>query len=80
MKAATIKAYAVTMKARVPSAPELPTLSEAGLARFRSSVWYGLMVPKGTPKLIVDQLSAALNNAITDANVGSALRSSALSR
>ena len=46
MKAATIKAYAVTMKARVPSAPELPTLSEAGLADFDLSVWYGLMVPR----------------------------------
>jgi tripartite-type tricarboxylate transporter receptor subunit TctC len=69
MKAATIKAYAVTMKARVPSAPELPTLSEAGLADFDLSVWYGLMVPKGTPKPIVDQLSAALKNAITDATV-----------
>ena len=69
MKAATIKAYAVTMKARLPSAPELPTLSEAGLADFDLSVWYGLMVPKGTPKPIVDQLSAALKNAITDATV-----------
>ena len=69
MKAATIKAYAVTMKARVPSAPELPTLSEAGLRDFDLSVWYGLMVPKGTPKPIVDQLSAALKNAITDATV-----------
>ena len=69
MKAATIKAYAVTMKARLPSAPELPTLSEAGLRDFDLSVWYGLMVPKGTPKLIVDQLSAALKNAITDATV-----------
>ena len=69
MKAATIKAYAVTMKARVPSAPELPTLNEAGLRDFDLSVWYGLMVPKGTPKPIVDQLSAALKNAITDATV-----------
>src|SRR3954468_10400790 len=51
MRAATIKGYAVTMKTRVPAAPELPTLSEAGLRDFDLSVWYGLLVPKGTPKL-----------------------------
>jgi len=69
MRSGTIKGYAVTMKARVPAAPELPTLSEAGLRDFDLSVWYGLVVPKGTPKPIADQLSAALRAAISDATV-----------
>jgi len=69
MRSGTIKGYAVTMKARVPAAPELPTLSEAGLRDFDLSVWYGLVVPKGTPKPIADQLSAALRSAISDATV-----------
>lgn len=69
MRAATIKGYAVTMKARVPAAPELPTLNEAGLRDFDLSVWYGLVVPKGTPKPITDQLAAALRAAISDATV-----------
>ena len=69
MRSGTIKGYAVTMKVRVPAAPELPTLSEAGLRDFDLSVWYGLVVPKGTPKPIADQLSAALRAAISDATV-----------
>src|SRR4051812_7301966 len=69
MRAATIKGYAVTMKTRVPAAPELPTLSEAGLRDFDLSVWYGLLVPKGTPKPIAEQLSAALKAALSDATV-----------
>ena len=69
MRAGTVKGYAVTMKTRVPSAPELPTLNEAGVRDFDLSVWYGLVVPKGTPKPIADQLSAALRAAISDATV-----------
>ena len=69
MRSGTIKGYAVTMKARVPAAPELPTLNESGLRDFDLSVWYGLVVPKGTPKPIADQLSAALRAAISDATV-----------
>ncbi|MEO7727791.1 MAG: tripartite tricarboxylate transporter substrate-binding protein [Burkholderiales bacterium] len=69
LRAGTIKGYAVTMKARVPAAPELPTLAEAGMRDFDLSVWYGLVVPKGTPKPIVDQLAAALRAALVDATV-----------
>jgi tripartite-type tricarboxylate transporter receptor subunit TctC len=69
MRSAAIKGYAVTMKSRVPAAPELPTLNEAGLRDFDLSVWYGLVAPKGTPKPIADQLAAALRAAISDAAV-----------
>ena len=69
MRAGTVKGYAVTMKTRVPSVPELPTLGESGLRDFDLSVWYGLVVPKGTPKPIADQLSAALRAAISDPTV-----------
>lgn len=69
MRSGTIKGYAVTMKTRVPAAPELPTLSEAGLRDFDLSVWYGLVVPKGTPRPVADQLAAALRAAISDATV-----------
>jgi len=69
MRAGTVKGYAVTMKTRVRSVPELPTLGESGLRDFDLSVWYGLVVPKGTPKPIADQLSAALRAAISDPTV-----------
>lgn len=69
IRSGAIKGYAVTLKNRVPIAPELPTLDEAGLSDFELSNWYGLMVPTGTPKPIVDQLAGALKVAISDATV-----------
>lgn len=61
-----VKAYAVTSKSRVPSLKDLPTLHEAGLKNFEVSVWHGLYAPKGTPKAVVDKVSAALRVALKD--------------
>jgi len=69
IQAGKVKAYAVTSKQRVPSLKDLPTLQEAGLKDFEVSVWHGLYAPKGTPKPIVDQLSAALRVALKDPTV-----------
>lgn len=66
IKAGKIKAYGVTMKKRVPSLPDIPTMSEAGLPNFEISVWHALYAPKGTPKPIIDALSKALQTALTD--------------
>jgi tripartite-type tricarboxylate transporter receptor subunit TctC len=64
-----VKGYAVTSKKRVPSLKDLPTLQEAGLKNFEVSVWHGLYAPKGTPKPIIDKLSAALRVALKDSSV-----------
>ena len=48
-----IRAYAVTASARLPSAPDIPTVAEAGLPSLDISVWYGLWAPKGTPKEVI---------------------------
>jgi tripartite-type tricarboxylate transporter receptor subunit TctC len=64
-----VKAYAVTSKTRVPSLPDVPTLAESGLKNFEVSVWHGLYAPKGTPKPIVDKVSAALRVALKDPQV-----------
>jgi tripartite-type tricarboxylate transporter receptor subunit TctC len=64
-----IRAYAVTAKARLASAPDLPTTDEAGLPGFYISVWHGLWVPKATPKDIVAKLNSAAVAALADANV-----------
>jgi tripartite-type tricarboxylate transporter receptor subunit TctC len=69
IKGGKVRAYAVTSKARVPSLPELPTLDESGIKNFEVSVWHGLYAPKGTPKPIVDKVSAALRDALKDATV-----------
>jgi tripartite-type tricarboxylate transporter receptor subunit TctC len=61
-----IRAYAVTAKTRMETAPEIPTVDEAGLPGFYVSVWNALWVPKGTPPDIVAKLSAAANAAMAD--------------
>jgi len=65
----TIKAYAVTASARLPSAPEIPTVDEAGLPDLHISVWSGMWAPKGTPKPIMMKLNAAVANALADPNL-----------
>jgi tripartite-type tricarboxylate transporter receptor subunit TctC len=61
-----IKAFAVTSKTRLASAPDIPTVDEVGLAGLYVSVWHGLWVPKGTPKEVVDALDAAVVKALAD--------------
>jgi tripartite-type tricarboxylate transporter receptor subunit TctC len=66
--AGKVKAYAVTtMKPlSTPGLSNLPTLDSQGLKGFNVSIWHGLYAPKGTPKAIVDQMNAALRNALKD--------------
>lgn len=58
-----LKALAVTTKTRSPSAPNVPTLEESGVAPFDVTSWFGLIAPKGTPKEIVDKLNLVMNQA-----------------
>ena len=57
-------ALASTQLKRASVAPELPTMSEAGLAGFDTSVWSGLMAPAGTPREVIDKLARATNDAL----------------
>ena len=68
-RAGTIKAYAVTAKARLAAAPDIPTADEAGLPGFNVSQWTGLWAPKGMPKDIIAKLNKAVVKALADANV-----------
>lgn len=65
----TIKAYAVTAPSRLPAAPDIPTVDEAGLPGFYISAWEGVWVPKGTPKDVVGKLNAAIVAALADPSV-----------
>jgi tripartite-type tricarboxylate transporter receptor subunit TctC len=69
VRAGKVRAYAVTAPTRVPSAPEIPTVDEAGLPGFYMSVWHGIWLPKGTPPEIVAKLNAAVREALADPDV-----------
>ena len=62
-------AVAVTSPTRVPSAPDIPTVDEAGLPGFYMSIWHGIWLPKGTPPEIVARLNAAVREALADPDV-----------
>jgi tripartite-type tricarboxylate transporter receptor subunit TctC len=64
-----LKAFAVTAKMRLASAPDIPTVDEAGLPDFHISIWSGMWVPAGTPQYIIDKLNAAVNEALADTAV-----------
>ncbi|MEA2936482.1 MAG: hypothetical protein QOD74_3128, partial [Variibacter sp.] len=64
--AGTLKPIAVTAKARMPAAPDVPTMVEAGVADFVSGTWAGVLAPAGVPKEIVDKMSAAIATALRD--------------
>jgi tripartite-type tricarboxylate transporter receptor subunit TctC len=68
-KTGLIRAYAATTLQRLKVAPDLPTISESGLPGFQMVVWYGMYAPKGTPKPVIDKLSAALQQALQDPEV-----------
>jgi tripartite-type tricarboxylate transporter receptor subunit TctC len=66
VRAGSIKAFAVTSATRAATAPEIPTAEEAGLPGFRTSLWYGLWAPKGTPQPVIGRLNAAVVEALVD--------------
>ncbi|HEX9589638.1 MAG TPA: tripartite tricarboxylate transporter substrate-binding protein [Bradyrhizobium sp.] len=64
--AGSVKPYAITGRTRLPSSPDIPTADEAGLAGFFASLWYGLWVPKDTPKDIIAKLNATMVQVLAD--------------
>jgi tripartite-type tricarboxylate transporter receptor subunit TctC len=64
--AGSVKPYAITGKTRLPSSPDIPTADEAGLPGFFASLWYGLWVPKDTPKDVVAKLNASMVQVLAD--------------
>jgi tripartite-type tricarboxylate transporter receptor subunit TctC len=53
-------AYGVTSPQRVKAAPEIPTLSEAGLPGFSATGWFSVVVRAGTPRPVIDKLNGIL--------------------
>lgn len=69
IRAGKLRALAVTSEQRTPFTPELPTLIEEGIKGFSASNWWGILFPAGTPKPIIDKVSADLAKALADKSV-----------
>ena len=61
-----VRGYAITGNARLATAPDIPTVDEAGFPGVHISVWGELFAPKGTPKDVIAKLNAAAVTALAD--------------
>jgi tripartite-type tricarboxylate transporter receptor subunit TctC len=61
-----IKAFAMMAKDRTPTAPEIPTVDEAGAPGVHMSPWQAMFAPKGTPKDVIAKLNGAVVSALSD--------------
>jgi len=66
IRGGTVRPIVVTSAKRSPSFPDIPTAMESGMPGFEVTSWYGIWVPVGTPKPIIDKLRAAVVKAFED--------------
>jgi tripartite-type tricarboxylate transporter receptor subunit TctC len=66
VRAGKARAYAITAAKRSAAAPDIPTVDEAGLPGFHISLWWGLWMPKGTPKEVVAKVNTAVMETLAD--------------
>jgi tripartite-type tricarboxylate transporter receptor subunit TctC len=64
VRSGQLRGLAVSSAKRIAAAPELPTVAESGLPGFDVVAWFGIFAPAGTPKPIVDRLSAETRAAL----------------
>jgi tripartite-type tricarboxylate transporter receptor subunit TctC len=69
IKAGKLRALAVTGAKRVPALPDVPTLAESVLPGFNSISWIGVLAPAGTPKDIVEKISADIREVLASDDV-----------
>ena len=60
IKAGRLRPLATSGSSRDAELPQLPTMAEAGVKGFETSVWFGLSVPAATPKPIIARLNAEI--------------------
>jgi tripartite-type tricarboxylate transporter receptor subunit TctC len=75
IEAGKLRALAVSGTARLRAAPTVPTVAESGLPGFEASQWYGILVPAGTPKAVVDRLNVEIRTAMAAPEIAERLSS-----
>ena len=65
IQAGRLRALAVTTAVRAKALPDVPTVAET-VPGYEASAWFGMAVPKGTPRAIIDKLNKAVNEALAD--------------
>ncbi len=69
IQAGRLRAVATTGTKRLPTLPQLQTISEGGLAEASVSTWYGVLAPAGTPREIIDRLHAEITKTMKNPEI-----------
>ena len=64
IKGGRLRVLGVTSLKRSPLAPDVPTVAESGLPKFEYLTWYGMVVPAGTPRPVVDVIARDTSRAL----------------
>jgi len=64
IKAGQLTALATAAKKRAAALPDVPTMAEAGIPDFDTSLWLGLAAPVGTPSRVIEKLADAAHKAM----------------
>ena len=65
IRSGKLRALAVTSEQREPSLPGVPTVGET-VPGYEATAWFGIGMPKGTPREIIDKVNAEVNRALAD--------------
>lgn len=73
IKSGRLRIIAIGAEKRLPTYPDVPTISESGIPGFNSSGWAGFVAPKGTPQAVIDRLRNAVLEVVKDKAILEAL-------
>lgn len=65
IRAGSVRALGVTSAQRSPALPDVPAVGEV-VPGYEASAWFGMAVPKGTPRPIIDRINREVNAALAD--------------
>jgi tripartite-type tricarboxylate transporter receptor subunit TctC len=68
-RAGRVRALGTTGLKRSTVLPEVPTISEAGVKGYETTIWIGVMAPAGTPKPVIDRLNAEITKIVSRPDV-----------
>ncbi|MBS0291049.1 MAG: tripartite tricarboxylate transporter substrate binding protein [Proteobacteria bacterium] len=69
VRSGKLRPIAVTTAKRSPELPDVPTIAESGVPGYEAMSWFGMFAPSGTPKPVLDKLSAALIKVLNQPDV-----------
>jgi tripartite-type tricarboxylate transporter receptor subunit TctC len=68
-RAGRVRALGTSGRTRSSVMPEVPTIAEAGVKGYETTIWLGLMAPAGTPKAVAERLNAEITKVVNRADV-----------